>query len=110
MIVLRDGGVRKGGIQEEQRVGIFALNGGSNSAEMLHHELRQEVAELRRLRLVRGGVVLHRLGPADVVDADDERLHICVFRDRVNIQADEPQSNQGEENERDLEIRVHHER
>jgi hypothetical protein len=35
---------------------------------MLHDELGQEVAKLRRLGLIGGGVVLHGLCPTDVVD------------------------------------------
>ena len=48
---------------------------------MLRHELGQEVLQLRRLalRLVRQRVVLHRLGAADVVDPDDERLEVLVL-------------------------------
>ena len=51
------------------------------TGEVLRDELRQEVLELRRLalRLVRQRVVLHRLGPADVVDPDDQRLQVLVL-------------------------------
>ena len=67
-------------LQEEQRVRILALHRRAEPAEVLHDELRQEVPELRRLRLVAGRVVLHRLRPADVVDANDERLDLGVPR------------------------------
>ena len=79
LLVLGDRGVRQGGLEEEQRVGILALHGRPDPAEMLHDELRQEVAQLGRLRLVARGVVLHRLGPADLVDADDQRLDLRVL-------------------------------
>ena len=52
LVVLRDGGVGQGRIQEEQRVGILALHRRPNAAEVLHDELCQEVAQLGRLRLV----------------------------------------------------------
>ena len=77
---------------------------------MLHHELREEVPELGRLRLVGGGVVLHCLRPPYVVDADDEGLHVGVGGDSAEVQSDQPERNQGEENDSDLEIRVHHQR
>src|ERR1043165_8543827 len=51
LVVLPDHRVGERRLEEEQRVGIFALNGGTNAAEMLHDELREEVPKLRRLRL-----------------------------------------------------------
>ena len=61
-------------LEEQQRVRILALDRRADAAEVLHDELREEVAKLRRLGLVGRGVVLHGLRPPDVVDADDERL------------------------------------
>jgi hypothetical protein len=63
---------------------ILALNGGAHPAEMLYDELREEVAELRRLRCVCGRVVLNGLGSADLVDANHKRLH--GRRSRLNVE------------------------
>ena len=76
LVVLSDRGVRQRGIQEEQRVGILALNRGTDATEVLHDELRQEVPQLRRLRLIARSVVYDGLCSADLVDSHDERLHL----------------------------------
>ena len=86
LLVLRDRGVGQGRLEEEQRVRIFALHRRSQPAEMLHDELRQEVPQLRRLRLVAGRVVLHRLRASDIVDPDDQRLDLGVLRGRVEVE------------------------
>jgi hypothetical protein len=77
-------------LQEQQRVRVLALHRGPDAAEVLHDELRQEVAQLRRLRLVARRVVLHGLGAADLVDPDDERLHLGVARRRVEVEPTSP--------------------
>ena len=74
-------------LEEEQRVRILALHGRPDAAEVLHDELRQEVAQLRRLRLVARRVVLHGLGPADLVDPDDQRLDLRVAARRCGSSA-----------------------
>src|SRR5262245_34145241 len=78
-LVLSDGGVGQRWFQEEERVGVVALDGGAKAAEMGGDEAAQEVAELRRLRLVGGGVVVDGFGAADGVDADDEGLEVRVL-------------------------------
>src|SRR4051812_12247137 len=110
LVVLGDRRVRECRLEKEQRVRIFALYGRSDAAEVLHDELRQEVPELGWLGLVSGGVVLHGLSAADVVDANDEWLHVGVRGDGSEIERHEPESNQGEENDGDLQIRVHDQR
>jgi hypothetical protein len=87
LIVLGDGGVGQGGFEEQQRVGVFPLDRRANPAEMLHDELRQEVAELRRLRLVARGVVIDGLRPANLIDPNHQRLHVGVPRGCVEIEA-----------------------
>ena len=54
------------------------------------------------LRLVAGRVVLHRLGPADVVDPDDQRLDLGVLASRVEVEAEQAQGDEGDEDQRDL--------
>ena len=76
LVVLGDGRVRERGIQEEQRIRILTLKRGTDSAEVLHDELRQEVPQLRRLRLIARSVVYDGLCSADLVDSHDERLHL----------------------------------
>src|SRR4051812_10511767 len=110
LVVLRDCRVRQCRLEEEQRVGIFALNSRPDATEVLYDKLRQEVPQFGRLRLVSGRVVLHCLGAADVINAHDQRLHIRVGPHRPEVQSDQSECNQGEENDRDLEIGVHHKR
>ena len=88
LLVLGDRGVRQGRLEEEQGVRIFTLHRRSQPAEMLHDELRQEVPQLRRLRLVAGRVVLNRFRASDIVDSDDQRLDLGVLRGRVEVEAD----------------------
>ena len=54
----------RAGSRKNSESGILALHGRADPAEVLHDELREEVAQLGSLRLVRRRVVLHRLGPA----------------------------------------------
>src|SRR6478609_5320840 len=74
---------------------------------MLHDELREEVPHLRRLRLVAGRVVLNRFRASDIVDSYDQRLDLGVLRGRVEVEAEQSQCDQGDEDKRDLEVRVH---
>jgi hypothetical protein len=43
LLVLCDRGVRQARLEEGQRVGVLALHGRADAAEMLHDKLRQEV-------------------------------------------------------------------
>ena len=110
LVVLGDRGVGQRRLQEQQRVRVLALHGRPDAAEVLHDELRQEVAQLRRLGLVPRRVVGHGLGPADVVDPDDQRLDLGVLRGRVDVQPDEPERDQRHQNQRDLQVGVQHQR
>ena len=110
MLVLRDRDVGETRLEKEQRLGIFALNGRSNAAEMLDDELRQEVAELRRLRPVCRGIVLNGLGTTHLVDPDYQRLHVRVPGRGVEVQTQESEGNERHQDESDFEIGVDHER
>ena len=81
----------------------------ADPAEMLHDELREEVAQLRRLRLVSGRIVLDRLGAADIVDANDSGLTLAYVA-AVGSSGRQSEGDQRHENERDLEVGVHHQR
>ena len=110
LLVLRDGGVRQRRIEEEQRIRIIPLNGGPEPAEMERHEPCQEVPQLRALRFVRRSIVSDCLGPADGVDPNHQRLHVRVLGSRAEVQREQAESHQRDEDERDLQIRVHDER
>src|SRR6185369_14009155 len=99
-------GVSQGRLEEEQRVRIFTLHRRSQPAEMLHDELREEVPQLRRLRLVAGRIVLNRFRASDIVDSDDQRLDLGVLRGRVEVEAEQSQRDQGDEDESELQVRV----
>src|SRR5262245_29418016 len=75
---------------------------------MLHDELRQEVTKLGSLRLVAGRVVLDRFRAANVVDSDDEWLDLRVLRGRVEVEGQQAERDERDQNEGDLEVRVHH--
>jgi hypothetical protein len=77
---------------------------------MRRDEARQEVAQLRGLRLVARRIVRHRLCAADLVDADYERLQIPIPRLRCEIQDQEAHGEKRDENESDLEVRVQQQR
>ena len=76
LVVLGDRGVGQRWLEEQQRVGILPLDRRPDPAEVLHDELRQEVSKFRRLRLVSRRVVRDGLGAANLVDPDDQRLHL----------------------------------
>ena len=50
-LVLGDRGVRQRGVEEVQRLRVALFRGGAHAGEVLRHELREEVLELRRLAL-----------------------------------------------------------
>ena len=71
---------------------------------MLDDELREEIQNLGRLRLIGRRVVLHRLGPSDAVDADDERSRPGVLETVWKFSADPRASN--ETSTRAIEVRI----
>src|SRR5436309_730605 len=77
---------------------------------MLDDELREEVTQLRCLWLVLRGVVLDGLGATNTVDANDEGLHLCRACGRSEVECDQTKRDEGNEDERDLQIGVHDER
>ena len=91
LLVLGNGGVRKRRLEEQERIGILPLDGGSDPTEMLHHELRQEVPEFRRLRLVPRGVVLDGFGTAHIVDADNQGLDLGVSGGGMEVKSEKPE-------------------
>ena len=110
LVVLRDRGVGQRRLEEEKRVRILALDRRPKPAEVLHDELRQEVAQLRWLRLVGGGVVLHGLGPSDIVDPDDQRLDLGVLRGGVEVERQQAEGDERDQDQGDLQVGVHHQR
>ena len=108
LVVLRDGGVGQGWLKEEKRVWILALNRGPKPPEVLHDELREEVAQLRWLRPVGGGVVLHGLGASDLVDPNNQRPDLGILRGRVEVERQQAERHERHQDQRDLQIGVHH--
>ena len=90
MARISDRRVGQSRLQEKKRVRVLALHSRLDAAEVLHDELRQEVAQLGRLRLIARGVVCHCLRPADVIDSDHQWLYVRVQRCRLQIQSYEP--------------------
>ena len=89
-----------------------SLTVAAHPREVLRDELRQEVLQLRRLALRPVGqvVVLHRLGAADVVNPDDQRLQVLVLLDRPEVEHEQADGDERHAQQRDLEVRVHHQR
>ena len=90
--------------------GYFALHRGAKAAEVLHHELGQEVAQLRQLGPVCGCVMLNRLGAAHIVNPDYQRLDIRVSAGGVEVECQQAHGHERYNPEGDLQVRVHHER
>src|SRR5207244_645987 len=82
------------------------------AGEVLRDELCQEVLQLRRLalRLVGQVVVPNRLGAADVVNPDDERLEMLVLRLGPEVERQQADGDQRDAQKGDLEVRIHHQR
>ena len=110
LVVLGDRGVGERRLQEQQRLRVLALNRRPQATEVLHDELREEVAELRGLWPVGGGVVLHRFRASDFIDADNERLDLSVFRRGVEVQSQQAQGDERYQYQGDLQVRVHYQR
>ena len=82
------------------------------AAEVFRNELNEKVLELRRLSdgLVGQRVVRDRLGTSDLVDPDDERLEGVDPALRADVQEHQPHRDERDAQERNLQVRVQHQR
>ncbi len=83
-------------VEEEQALADVVPDGGAHAAEVQLRELDEEVLQLRRLRRIRQGAVVHGLGPPHLVYPDDERPEVRGLCPRAQVQHDEPDGHQRE--------------
>ena len=110
LALLVDHGALHVAIEEVEGVRLVALDGEAIAAEIEFRPAREVILVLRLLGAVLEVAVVDRFRPAHVVDAHDERVHAGKRHLAAIDEAGEHEADDGQHQDRDLQVGVHHQR